>query len=755
MARPLSPIEEVLREVMRPKCVLNHHQRGYVRWGWDQADGWRAEIAQPRRDFIFTPLFTALFSTSFLGGAASWTLFGGAISAASVASAIAVTALSIGLQLAMMPRPPKPEDGRAPLMQPIPYRIWAVGECRQAGAMMLWEGIDNKLISVQALVAHQIQSISAVYLQDDLVTVDGTGVVQPIGDRYKDDLVKVYSRLGAVPETAYSQVVSLLGSQGIWTNSHRGDGQASLAMICDSPGAEDFTSRFPYGKPMASVTAKWARVWDFRDPAQSPTSPATWQWSNNPVLILAWHQCFSPFGEGKDYRRAILPVLDMWQEEANVCDDLIPLASGGTEKRYTCSGFDKTENSPKVGTNAILASMDGWMCTRGDGAVLIVAGKFREKYVATLTDADIIGYVSQNDVLFDEEINQFTPKFNYPATDYSTTDTDFFEDIAKQIKVGRVLPEEGRYDWCTQWRQARRLGKRDWIRIREKVRGSIYANLTGLNAAYAPWIRLQTPIMIPRLDGKVISNRKATFDLRKGGLQIDHIKMPDNPADIDAWDPVTDEGAAPPVPIKPVSEGLPIPTIDSITVVPAGGSVYLRVAVIDPGRTDITLTVRYRVSGGNWIDQNFKGAVPASGLITVNTNPVPGDQQLEIQSAWIGSNGKIGTYSATQNVTSTVDPTPPAALLSFSGGNGTGQFVANFGTANDAHLVSVAIYRVAVGAPISPRPTPAARPAVSPGISYAVPVTAPAVGTWHIYAEPMNRSGIAGSLSGPSTVTIS
>lgn len=753
MARPLSPIEEVLREVMRPKSVLNHHQRGQIRWGWDQADGWRAEVALPRRDLIFTPLFTALFSTSFLGGAASWTLFGGAISAASVASAIAVTALSIGLQLAMMPRPPKPEDGRAPLMQPIPYRIWAVGECRQAGAMMLWEGVDNYLISVQALVAHPIHSISAVYLQDDLVSVVG-GIVQPIGDRYKDGLVSIDTRLGAVPETAYAGIVTALGGQGIWTSEHRGDGQASLAMVCNSPSAEDFTSRFPYGKPLASVTAKWAKVWDFRDPAQSPTNSATWQWSNNPVLILAWHQCFSPFGEGKDYRRAILPVLDMWQEEADVCDELVPLASGGTEKRYTCSGYDKTENSPKVATNAMLASMDGWMCTRGDGAILIVAGKFREKYVATLTDADIIGYVSQNDVLFDEEINRFTPKFNYPATDYSTTDTDFFEDTAGQIKAGRVLPEEGRYDWCTQWRQARRLGRRDWNRIREKVRGSIYANLTGLNAAYAPWIRLQTPVMIPRLNGKVISNRKATFDLRKGGLQIDHIKMPDNPADIDAWDPVADEGAAPPVPIKPVSEGLPIPTIDSITVVPAGGSVYLRVAVVDPGRSDLTLTIRYRISGGNWIDQNFKGALPASGLITVNTNPVPGDQVLEIQSAFIGSNGKIGTYSTSQSVTSTVDPTPPLALLSFSASGGAGQFTANFGTATDTHLVSVAIYRVASGSGLPlPRPAVAAKPAVSQGISYAIPITAPA-GAWDIYAEPLNRSGIAGPVSGPAAVTV-
>ncbi len=748
MAHPVSPLDKVLREAMRPKCVLNHHPCGVMHWAWDPIDGWHCDMRLPRRDPIFTPLFTAILGT---GG---FTLFGATISYAAIASAIAVTALSIGLQYALAPKPPKPEDGRAPLAQPVPYRFWGVGECRLAGSFMLWEGVDDKLVSVQAIVAHAIDSITGIYLQDDHVTVNASGVVQPIGDRYKGDLVKIWTRLGAVPETAYSRIVSLLESQGIWTNNHRGDGQASLAMTCGSPEAEDFTSRFPYGRPQASIVGKLAKVWDFRDPSQSPTNPGTWKWSNNSVLILAWHLCFNQFGEKQDYRRAILPAQDMWQEEANVCDELVPLASGGTEKRYTCSGYDTTEHGPKSATNAILATMDGWMCTRGDGAVLVVAGKYREKYCASLTDADVVGYVNQRDVLFDEEINRFTPKFNYPATDYSTTDTDFFEDTAAQLRAGRPLPEEGHYDWCTQWRQARRLGKRDWTRIQQKSRGSIYANLTGINAACAPWIRLETPVMIPALNGKVISNRKATINLMKGGYQVDFVKMPDNPADIDAWDPDADEGSAPPVPIKPVSEGLPVPTIDSIAVVSHGGSVNLRVSLIDPNRSDVIPTIRYRISGGNWIDQNFKGAAASAGLIVLNTNPVPGDQNLEVQAAFIGSNGKTGTYSASQFVTSTVDTTAPQALLTFSTTDGSGQFVANVGTANDGHLVSVAIYRVASGGAISPRPTPVAHPAVSPGISYAIPVAAPA-GTWDIYAEPINRSGIAGPLSGPAAVTVS
>lgn len=514
MARPVTPFESVLREALRPRCVLNYHPRGSVQWDWSSVEGWRGEMRLPRRDFILTPLFTSILG----GGGIS--LFGTTISYAAIASAIATTALTIGLQYALAPKPPKPEDGRQPLVQPVPYRFWGVGETRLAGAYMLWEGVGSKLVSVQALVAHRVESIGQIYLNDDKVTiVDGVVQDNPLKPgRYNKSRVKVWTRSGTTPETAYSDVVSLLGSQGIWTSNHRGDGQASLAMICETPPAKDFQKVFPYGKPAASAVMKLARVWDFRNPAQSPTNPSTWTWSSNSALILAWHLCFNPFGEKHDYRRALLPVIDMWKEEANVCDENVPLAIGGTEKRYTCSGYDTTEHGPKAGTNAILATMDGWMCTRGDGAILVVAGKYREKYCVTLTDAEVIGYVNQRGVLFDEEVNRFTPKFNYPATDYTTTDTDFFEDTAAQIKAGRPLPEEGHYDWCTQWRQARRLGKRDWRRLQEKSRGSIYAALTGINAAYAPWVKLQTPVMIPALDGKVISNRKATIDLMKGGF---------------------------------------------------------------------------------------------------------------------------------------------------------------------------------------------------------------------------------------------
>jgi hypothetical protein len=223
-------------------------------------------------DPIFTPLSTAVF------GAAGITIGATTISFASIASAIAVTALSIGIQMLLAPKPPKAEDGKAPISQSIPYRIYAVGRTRLSGARMLWEAVGADLFSVQALTGHRIKSINRYWLHDDEVTLAGDRVNGLSSGRYSKGAahVDIYTRLGLPTETAYSAVVAKLASQDIWTSAHRGDGQSSIAMIAHNASAKDQQSAFPYGPPSPSVEGDWAYVWDYRDPAQSPTNPNTW-----------------------------------------------------------------------------------------------------------------------------------------------------------------------------------------------------------------------------------------------------------------------------------------------------------------------------------------------------------------------------------------------------------------------------------------------------------------------------------------------
>ncbi|QHG72062.1 hypothetical protein [Ensifer adhaerens] len=673
-------------------------------------------------DPIFTPLFTSLFtSIGFSAGAASF--------AASVATAITTTALAIGLQMLMAPKPPKPEALKVPLAQPIPYRIWAVGRTRLAGAYMLWESKGHRLFAVQAIAGHRIKSFNRYWLHDDEVTINGSGfVASPGGGRYANNSVKIQSRLGLPTETPYADAVAEFSSEGLWTNDHRGDGQASVCLFAGATRQKDQNKRFPYGVPQLSVEIDGARCWDFRDPAQNPADPNTWQWTRNSAIICAWHLCFNEFGFGLDYHKALLPVIDLWKEEADICDEDVALAGGGTEKRYECNGTDTTENGPKAGLNAILATCDGHLVSRGDGARILTVGKFRESRCAILTDADIVGHNVQYGQLFEDEINRLIPKFTYPATDYSTSDTDYFEDTSAQLTAGRVLADEAEYQWVHQWRQARRLGKRDWLRLREKVRGSIDVRLSGINSVYARWVRLETPKRLPSLNGKLIENRRSILALSKAaGFTMDIVGHPEN---IDAWTPATDEGKQPPVPSAPNASGIPTPVINLVQAKPKNGTVYIRVVVIDPANASLTPIVRYRVADigagvpGAWVEQSFPDANPSGGYINMNTNVVPSDQLLEVQAAFTTAGGAYSDWSVSEDVVSTADPTPPIALSSFTltgAAPRLGNAAFSLSVANDGHVKSVQLYRVPAGNAFDPNTATAVGSpiAVAPSSSYS------------------------------------
>ncbi|MEN0115445.1 MAG: hypothetical protein AAGD15_01875 [Agrobacterium cavarae] len=608
-------------------------------------------------DPIFTPIFTAVF------GAAGITIGATTITFASIATAIATTALTIGLQMLLAPKPPKPQEAKYPMAQPVPYRLFGVGRTRLAGAYMLWESNGPNLYAVQAIAGHRIKSVNRYWLHDDEVFVPtGGGTAASPSDRYRDN-VGIFYRLGLPVETPYSFIADVFSSSGLWTMDHRGDGQASLAMYASAVRQKDQMKVFPYGVPQLSVEADLAVCWDFRDPTQDPENPSTWKWSQNSAVITAWHLCFNEFGFGLDYKIALLPVLDLWKEEADICDEDVPLAGGGTEKRYQCNGYDTAENGPKSALNAILATCDGHLVARGDGARILTVGKFRESRCTTLSDRDIVGHNLQYDVLFEDECNRLIPKFTYPATDYTTSDTDYFEDVDAQLTAGRVLAEEAEYQWCHQWRQARRLGKRDWLRLRQKVKGSIDVRLSGINSVYSRWVRLETPNRIPRLNGKVIENRRSVLAITRGGFTMDIIQHPDN---IDAWNPNIDEGKQPPVPTAPNYAGVDTPVLNLVQARASNGSVFIRVVIIDPEDESLTPMVRYRVSDigsgvpGAWVEQSFPDADPDTGFINMNTNTVPADQLLDIQAAFKTAGGAISDWTPTQQIRSTVDNTAPA-----------------------------------------------------------------------------------------------
>lgn len=677
-------------------------------------------------------------------------------------TALAVTGISVGLNF-ILNKPPKPEDGHVPVNQAIPPRVYAFGEARVAGAYMLIEEKKGDLYQVVALCAHRIHEIVRVYFNDDYVKATTGSVTGAAGAKVTDTNIGdgrlknalIYGiRLGANPETAYEFITSALSAEGVWTSTHRGDGQASIGIKCLRQKQDRQLKRFPNGVPVPSAVVRGAFCWDFRDPAQDPEDESTWTWTRNPAIIIAWHLCFNTFGSLRNYERAILPVIDIWREEADICDENIPAASGGFVKRYTCDGFATTEYDSKVALNAMLNSCDGWMCERGDGSVILRVGKFREELVTDIYDGDIAGYSIQGEPNEEEATNRLNVRFTYPATDYVTAETDPFVDEQQQALDGRELPITMDLNYVTEWRTARRLGKREWKRLQMRRRGTLDLLLCGINAAYSRWIRVNSTLRVPRLNGSIVENKRMVIALIAGGFQCEFIE---HPSDIDDWDPGADEGSAPPVPVRPTSDDPVAPTIDSILALSSGGSVFLRVIIADIDRDDATLLVRYRDadtgsgSPGSWVTSTYKTWTVDSGLIALDTGVVPADDTLEV-AVGIQLAGGTEEWSLEEEVVSTVDLTAPDVATLTSATPSTGQVEIVFVTPNSANYVGQAIRRNTTNTePSGPAVHVEYGSASSPD---SWTDTGLAAGDYYYWLRSVNGSGVESAAVATGTVTV-
>ena len=211
------------------------------------------------------------------------------------------------------------------------------GKVRVGGARIYDEatGENNKYLHrIVAVAGHEIQSFDEIYINDEIVTLDGSGnVTSP--SKY-DGKVRIKLHLGLPNQTADTFLVD---ESAHWTTEHRLRGIAymyiRLAFDADV---------FPNGIPEITATISGKKVYD---PRTSTTA-----WSDNPALCL------------RDYLTSSYGIAE---ETANIDDTLVIAAANVCDQtntiagttRYTCNGAFTTASTPYDMINGILTSMDG------------------------------------------------------------------------------------------------------------------------------------------------------------------------------------------------------------------------------------------------------------------------------------------------------------------------------------------------------------------------------------------------------------
>jgi hypothetical protein len=241
-----------------------------------------------------------------------------------------------------------------------------------------------------------------------------------------------------------------------------------------------------------------------------------------------------------------------------------------------------------------LETCDGWISENGDGSLALKVGKYRAP-TFTLEAQHIRGYGLQFGVADEEIVNEIAFSYTDTQADYKTLQGDPWRDQDDIDARGKVRSQPFSLTWVQSHTQGRRLSKRKIAKLNAPLRVSLRTTLYGLQALGERWIAIEAGEVISDLGGLVIEVLNMKVDLLKAEVVIDGLKV--DPDTVDAWDETTEEGERPTIPDKLVSVAPSVPQNLTAVVDIVSGDFAFVATIDDPGRSDLTFQLQYRVSG--------------------------------------------------------------------------------------------------------------------------------------------------------------
>ncbi|NBC37370.1 hypothetical protein GTZ99_12495 [Novosphingobium sp. FSY-8] len=657
----------------------------------------------------------------------------------------------------------KPETTEGSIKNQRPPRVSAYGRSRLYGAYVLYVTSSNgTAIDIYAIHDGKLDGIETRYLGDDAMEMLGDFVGGGGDGRYSDYKVSLYTTDGSAPGTAFGTAVGML--PGVWTSSHRGDGVVALALFSAPVSNEKFSEIYPQGvPPTPSLVARWQACPD--PEAEDPLDESGWTWTENPVRHLLHYMMVREFrpelpkadaGYAAALRamreewwaRKIAPTLEYWIAAAQDCELERALSDGGTEARYRSCVSHKHTDKHQATKAAILATFDGWMATRADGAYVIYSGRYYAPTV-TIGPDEIVSYTWQGGGVDDDEaVNHLVCSYVSSLHAYATVECDPWRDDTDIGNRGQELSES--FDPAVpSHAQARYLAKRVMARRNAVNRGTVTTNIAGRIA------RGQRFIWLHLAEGNAVfydgpAEITALSRTLSGGVTFEWVQADPN---IDNWNPATEEGEPAAVGSEVALESLATPTIDSAAAIYDGASVRLQVQVNGPDRSDLTWYAHWRLAGASvWgADEAYSDADDGSAII-LNTSVVPSNASVEVQVAYLVGDGRRSEWSSTTTVSTALSALAPSNVTSLAATGGTGSAGISWRNPTSSNLGYVRLYRSATS---SFSGAAQIGGDVSGGLGEVMSATySGAAGTHYFWARPYSSAGVAGTLSGPVSAVI-
>lgn len=263
------------------------------------------------------------------------------------------------------------------------------GEIRKGGNI-LWQdvaGANNKYLHQITAISHsECDSISDVYFDGELAWTNGVYNANYF-DTNTLNVVKIEVKTGTTTQTAIDTATAgadTVVSYWVDTTSPvlRSHKLQDIAYVYTR-----FTHNpdyFPNGVPEVTVKIKGRKVYDPRVGSHNINNPATWAWSDNPVLCLYDYLRNEDFGAG-------IPATEFDESQIEDAADFCDATVGTPSKtRYQCDGVINTGQSIRKNIKNLLSCMNGTITYAG-GKIRIEPYQYKTPNDLTLDEDIIIG----------------------------------------------------------------------------------------------------------------------------------------------------------------------------------------------------------------------------------------------------------------------------------------------------------------------------------------------------------------------------
>jgi hypothetical protein len=405
---------------------------------------------------------------------------------------------------------------------------------RRVGGRVVLSAKAGATTHMIILIAGSPTTVNAIYLNNGLIArnVSNNVTTSPWAGSGATLQIQIYDG---------SQIVAdptLTAAFPGWTASMVGRNQ-TYARISITPGTN---TAYESDTPDFTFDVSGFRAYDPRNGAHNIADPSTWSVTTNAAIIAA-NYLISDLG-----RRLPTTSVD-WNSviaAADVCDELVPLASGLSEMRYACSAYWLTNESHESVIARIELAMAGHVYFLGD-KYRVDAGMFDATGAPTITPNDYIGdgLAWADTPPIDQIANGVRGRFASPSNNFELRDFPAYQDSAALAQDGIEHWLDVDFEYVTSFAQAQRLARIAYNKTRFGYAATVDVRFAWFDTCRGDVIVLNDPL----------AGINTTF--RVEGDEVDpdfgiEFDLAHETASFWAWTATTDERAMP----DPVSLGV-------------------------------------------------------------------------------------------------------------------------------------------------------------------------------------------------------